>query len=734
MPVPPGDLSPEQRAVVQGPAEPVLLLGAAGTGKTAVLAARHAWLATDGGVAPEEVLALTATAPAADALRGEVEDALHRGFAELAVHTVHGFCARLLRDEALEAGLDPFVVPVGPADRLALLLEHVDELPLRRHDLRGNPSALLAGVVARIDRLKDAMVTAGEHERWAATLPAGDERAEREREFAALYRAHDRLLAATGALDTGDLVLLAHRLLAGKPHVRARPRRAGRHVLVDDAQDLELAGLRLVLQLAGAADGRLTAAGNDDATVGRLRGAGALGLRTLAEEVPGLRVVRVDAGLPRRRGHPRRRGRRGRPGAGPAGQGGRRGRPGGHRALLALRERARAGPGRGRRGRAAGALGRRPRRRRDRRALREPRGPGARRRPRGARGAVPARRRARLLPARRGQGRLAWLRLLVDPSDAGAVVRALSRAPVELRAIDLARCVQIARRRKLDMVTALVAATESPQLPPEARERVLGFLRLHRSVAAALDTSRPDLFVHRLVDRLGLRRQGLFAAQADVVERLQALARLGDLAASYVRRSPQATARDFARHVAAVAEAGLQDDEPEAEDGGRRGRGGGAAHARRPRDGVPPRPRVRPALRADAGRPPPRPEPIPDALLHEPLPPDTRAVHVDEMRRLLHLAMTRADEGLVLAYAAHATRAPCSPRPPSPRRRGRRSGPSGTTARRSSSAPTRPSTPPSSRCATTSCARCRGSARGWASCGSTPTSTSPTGSCATSSS
>ena len=47
---------------------------------------------------------------------------------------------------------------------------------------------------------------------------------------------------------------------------------------------------------------------------------------------------------------------------------------------------------------------------------------------------------------------LAWLRLLADPGDAGAVVRALARPPIELRAIDLARCTQIARRRKLDMV------------------------------------------------------------------------------------------------------------------------------------------------------------------------------------------------------------------------------------------------------------------------------------------
>ena len=76
---------------------------------------------------------------------------------------------------------------------------------------------------------------------------------------------------------------------------------------------------------------------------------------------------------------------------------------------------------------------------------------------------------------------LAWLRLLVDPGDAGAVVRALARPPVELRAIDLARVTQIARRRKLDMVAALSAALESPQIPPEARERIVTFLKLYRS-------------------------------------------------------------------------------------------------------------------------------------------------------------------------------------------------------------------------------------------------------------
>ena len=156
---------------------------------------------------------------------------------------------------------------------------------------------------------------------------------------------------------------------------------------------------------------------------------------------------------------------------------------------------------------------------------------------------------------------LAWLRLLADPSDAAAVVRALARPPIELRSVDIARCTQIARRRKLDMVAALAAATESPQVPPEARERIRVFLKLYRSAMAAIDTTRPDLYVHRLIDRLALRRQQLFAANADVVERLRALAHFGELAAAYVRRKPQATPREFARQVTAVAEYGLRDHE-----------------------------------------------------------------------------------------------------------------------------------------------------------------------------
>jgi DNA helicase-2/ATP-dependent DNA helicase PcrA len=98
---------------------------------------------------------------------------------------------------------------------------------------------------------------------------------------------------------------------------------------------------------------------------------------------------------------------------------------------------------------------------------------------------------------------LAWVRLLVDPHDAAAVVRALARPPVELRQVDLARVIGLARRRKLDMIAALSAAIESPQIPPDARERIQHFLHLRRAAADALDARRPDLLTRVVLGAAG---------------------------------------------------------------------------------------------------------------------------------------------------------------------------------------------------------------------------------------
>ena len=241
---------------------------------------------------------------------------------------------------------------------------------------------------------------------------------------------------------------------------------------------------------------------------------------------------------------------------------------------------------------------------------------------------------------------LAWMRLLADPADSGAAVRALSRPPVGLHSVDIARLTQLARRRKLDMPSAVAHALEGPQLTPEGRDRAQAFLRLYRAACNAFEDRRPDAFVMRLIERIGIRRQQVFATQADTVERLRNVAKLPELATAYMRREPAATPRGFARYLKAVADSGLPEDEAGPSPTGSAvevltvdaAKGREFEHVF--------------VIDLDAARMPgrdPGHDGVPDELLKERLP--EGGGHEAAMRRRLYVAMTRAREGLVLSYA-----------------------------------------------------------------------------------
>jgi DNA helicase II / ATP-dependent DNA helicase PcrA len=649
MPDPLDGLTRAQLAAVTHPEGPLLIVAGAGTGKTRTLTRRFAWLVGQG-VPADAILALTFSSSAATEMRERLETLIETPYEELHVATFHSFCSSMLQDEALEAGLDPFFSTVTPADRLALLLEHLDELELRHHPIRGNPAPLLASFVSRIDRLKDEMVGAEEYDRWAAALPEDDDAARahaaREREFAAVFRDHDRLLAQRGALDFGDLIVRAFRMLHEKPHVRRRLAERFQHVLVDEYQDTNFAQ-GMLLRLLVEERRNVTVVGDDDQAIYRFRGASQKNLREFEREFPDAKTVRLernyrsgrrilDAALAVVEAEDERIAKK------------LTGRQGGSVRFWHCRsERAQA--------QAVSAEC-------ERLIVQEGVSPAEVcvlvRSVKNEGGVVGAALEERALPFRltgsaaffqRAEVRdvLAWLRLLADPGDSGAVVRALSRPPIELRSVDIARLTQLARRRKLDMPTAIARALEGPQLSPEGRERSGAFLKLYRSACTAFEDRRPDAFVLRLIERIGLRRQQVFATQADTAERLRNIAKLADLAAGYMRREPQATPRDFTRYLCAVAESGLREEEADP-------------------------PVTAPAIRVmtmhaakglefdhvfvlglSATRVPGpwrrSADEIPDELLKEPLP-DERHSHEGEMRRLVHVAMTRARRGLVLAW------------------------------------------------------------------------------------
>ena len=151
---PPLDLTDPQERVVAHEAGPLLVLGLAGSGRTEALARRLAALASDG----RRALALSSSQAATASLRERAELAATAGFEELFVHPHRAASVRLLTEHSAEAGLDPFIESLSPAERLAMLLDRRDELPLRRHEIRGNAAGLLAAIVRRIDALKAAAV------------------------------------------------------------------------------------------------------------------------------------------------------------------------------------------------------------------------------------------------------------------------------------------------------------------------------------------------------------------------------------------------------------------------------------------------------------------------------------------------------------------------------------------------------------------------------------------------
>ena len=650
-------LNEAQRRAVTHSGGPLLVLAGAGSGKTRVITRRIAWLAEQG-VRPESVLALTFSVKAAEEMRTRAEELLETPYEELYCTTFHAFCVRLLQEEALDAGFDPFFHPATPADRLALMMERLDALDVRHHDMRGNPAPFLGKVIQQIDRLKDEMVTAEEYLAWAQSLGESEDEATREpalreAEFARLYAAHDALLEETGAMDFGEMITRAIRLLEESPGARRRVAERFTAVLVDEYQDTNYAQQQL-LKLLVADNRNVVVVGDDDQSIYRFRGASRKNILEFQQAFPDAEVLRLETNY---RSHQTILA------AAHAVV-----EPNEHRLEKKLRSaRSRTAPGldpmsfwrceneRAQAQAVAAEL---------ERVIADGVDPAATavlvRSVRNEGQVVATALEERGIPYRlvggagffeRAEVRdlLAWMRLLADPYDGRAVVRALMRPPIELGPVDLARCTTIARRRKTDMVTALRAALESPEVPPEARERIETFLRLHRSAARAFDDMRPDLFVHRLIERIGLRKQHLFNARSESLERLVNIAKFADLAAAWAARRRGRSSRDFAEYLTAVAAAGLREEEavvhghPSAVQvmtmHGAKGLEFDCVYV----------------LGVQQGRMPGRrrtAELVPDELLKEELPGTTTEAHIAEMRRLLYVAMTRARKRLVLAWPA----------------------------------------------------------------------------------
>src|SRR5262247_2346500 len=236
-------LNDEQRAAVTHDAGPLLIVAGAGTGKTSVITRRIAWLIAERKARPEEILALTFTDKAAAEMEERVDQLVPYGYADVDISTFHAFGDRILREHSLEVGLTPDFRVLSRAEQVIFFRDRLFEFPLERYRPLGDPTRHLQAMITVISRCKDEDISPEAYracaERLAAAAaPAPDDaeladRAAQRAELAAMYATYQRLMAREGAVDFGDQIVYALRLLRSRAHVLAAHQRRYRHILVD---------------------------------------------------------------------------------------------------------------------------------------------------------------------------------------------------------------------------------------------------------------------------------------------------------------------------------------------------------------------------------------------------------------------------------------------------------------------------------------------------------------------
>jgi DNA helicase-2/ATP-dependent DNA helicase PcrA len=293
-------LNDAQRAAVVHGEGPLLIIAGAGTGKTTVLTRRIAHLISGKRARPEEVLALTFTEKAAAEMAERVDQLIPYGYAETTISTFHAFGDRVLRESALDVGLDPQFRVLSQPEQVIFLRERLFRLPLERFRPLGDPTRHLAALAALVSRAKDEDVSPERYRAWAeerraaATTDEERDEAESHLELALFYEAHQRLLEESGLVDFGDQIHRTLALLRQRPSVLARLRQRYRYVLVDEFQDTNHAQLEMLNLLAGDT-ANITVVGDDDQAIYRWRGAAAANLLAFRRLHPEAReVVLVD--------------------------------------------------------------------------------------------------------------------------------------------------------------------------------------------------------------------------------------------------------------------------------------------------------------------------------------------------------------------------------------------------------------------------------------------------------
>jgi DNA helicase-2/ATP-dependent DNA helicase PcrA len=284
------NLNPEQLAAVTLPPEPALILAGAGSGKTRVLTTRIAWLLQTGQVSPGGVLAVTFTNKAAKEMLARLSSMLPVNVRGMWIGTFHGLCNRFLRAHWKLAELPQGFQILDAQDAQSAVKRVIKAMNLDEERFAPKQiSWFIAGAKEDGRRPRDIEI-----------------RDEHARRLAEIYQAYEDQCRREGVVDFAELMLRTYELLRDNDPLREHYQRRFRHVLVDEFQDtnrLQYAWLKMFAPApqradADASPGRegqgVFAVGDDDQSIYAFRGARVGNMADFEREYRVHRIIKLE--------------------------------------------------------------------------------------------------------------------------------------------------------------------------------------------------------------------------------------------------------------------------------------------------------------------------------------------------------------------------------------------------------------------------------------------------------
>lgn len=293
-------LNKEQTEAAEHGGGPLLIIAGAGTGKTTVVTERIRYFIATDKARPPEILALTFTDKAAREMEERVDRALPYGYTQMWISTFHSFCDRVLRNEALQIGLDPKYKLMTEAESVRFLRDHLFDFELKYFRPLGNPNKFLSGMLQHFSRLKDEDIAPSEYTAWIKSQTANhksqkEQKQEIEKwmELAQAYQKYEELKVKDSVMDFSDLIANTLKLFRQRPNILKEYQEKFKYILVDEYQDTNIAQNELVKLIAGE-KANLTVVADDDQSIYRWRGASFSNVIQFRESFPQAKIVTLS--------------------------------------------------------------------------------------------------------------------------------------------------------------------------------------------------------------------------------------------------------------------------------------------------------------------------------------------------------------------------------------------------------------------------------------------------------